>query len=235
MIDSDTFNMSSISIILGDKFFKKDPQSSDLGRRIVSEGLVMLDSLGFEEFTFKKLAECIASTEASIYRYFKNKHKFLLYLSSYYWAWLEYVIAFETHHISNPSEKLDRIIDIVCGSYDLPKVLDVPGISLSKLRHVIDSESDKTYLNRQVDEINKKGLFRGYKELCGTISSVIEEINPKYEYPKALVSTFMEAAHQQSFFAQHLPSLTELSVGKDLKLEVQIAGFIKHAVKSSLK
>jgi len=156
-------------------------------------------------------------------------------LSTYYWSWLEYVIEFETHHISDSYEKLDRIIDIICHSYELPKVLDIPGISISKLRHVIDNESDKTYLNRQVDEINKKGLFRVYKELCAKISSVIQAVNPQYEYPRATVSTIMEAAHQQSFFAQHLPSLTEVSIGHAKKVEIQAADFIKHTMKLLLK
>lgn len=227
--------MSSITIVLADKYFKKDPQSSELGRKIVSDGLTMLDELGFEEFTFKKLADSIDSTEASIYRYFKNKHKFLVYLSTYYWSWLEYVIEFETHHIEETSEKLDRVIDIICHSYELPKVLDLPGLSIAKLRRVIDNESDKTYLNRQVDEINKKGLFMGYKNLCGKISSIIQELNPNYQYPKALVSTIMEAAHQQTFFAHHLPSLTELDANSKRALEEQSGDFIKHTVGSILE
>lgn len=227
--------MSAISIVLGESFFKKDPQSSDLGRRIVSDGIVVLDGLGFEEFTFKKLAEHIDSTEASIYRYFKNKHKFLVYLSTYYWSWLEHVIEFETHHITDAFEKLERVIDIICHSYELPDVLDLPGIDIVKLRRVIDNESDKTYLNRLVDEINEKGLFTGYKDLCSKVSSIIEQINPEYPYPKALVSMFIETAHHQTFFAQHLPALTEVGTNRSKSLEVQSADFIKHTVKSILK
>ncbi|MEP2024643.1 MAG: TetR/AcrR family transcriptional regulator [Reichenbachiella sp.] len=227
--------MSNITIVLADKYFKKDPQSSELGRKIVSEGLTMLDELGFEEFTFKKLAGSIESTEASIYRYFKNKHKFLVYLSTYYWSWLEYVIEFETHHLEEASAKLDRVIDIICHSYELPMVLDLPGLSISKLRRVIDNESDKTYLNRQVDEINKKGLFMGYKELCGKISSIIQELKPEYQYPTALVSMFIETAHHQTFFAQHLPALTEIGSDRSKSLEEQSADFIKHTVKSVLE
>ncbi|MEP3388866.1 MAG: TetR/AcrR family transcriptional regulator [Reichenbachiella sp.] len=227
--------MSSITIVLADKYFKKDPQSSDLGRKIVSEGLTMLDELGFEEFTFKKLADRIDSTEASVYRYFKNKHKLLVYLTTYYWSWLAYVIEFETHHIEEASAKLDRVIDIICHAYDLPKILDLPSLNISKLRRVIDNESDKTYLNRQVDEINRKGLFTGYKELCGKITSVIQELKPEYQYPKALVSTILEASHQQTFFAHHLPSLTELEVNGHCVLEKQSADFIKHTISSVLK
>lgn len=227
--------MPVISIILGESYFKKDPQSSDLGRRIVSQGIVVLDDLGFEEFTFKKLAEFIDSTEASIYRYFENKHKFLVYLSTYYWSWVEHVIDYETHHMESALERLDRVIEIVCHSYELPKVLDLPGISMTEFRRVIENESDKTYLNRQVDEINKKGLFMAYKGLCGKISLILEEINPNYQYPKALVSTLMEAARQQTYFAQHLPALTELEPDAETRLEVQNADFVKHTVRSVLQ
>ncbi|MEO9806186.1 MAG: TetR/AcrR family transcriptional regulator [Reichenbachiella sp.] len=227
--------MSTISIVLGENFFKKDPQSSDLGRKIVSKGIIVLDELGFEEFTFKKLAESIESTEASVYRYFKNKHKFLVYLSTYYWSWLEYVIAFETHHFSDAKVKLENIIRIVCHAQDFPDALDLPEVDISKLRSVIDKESDKTYLNRNVDEINSKGLFTGYKSLCSKIAEVVAQIDPKYPYPRALVSMIMEASHQQVFFAQHLPSLTEVSKGKPKRLEEQAADFLNHTVMHSLK
>jgi len=36
------------------------------------------------------------------------------------------------------------------------------------------------------------------------------EIDPKIKYPRALVSTMLLASKQQLFFAQHLPSLTEI-------------------------
>ncbi|MEO9965460.1 MAG: TetR/AcrR family transcriptional regulator [Reichenbachiella sp.] len=226
--------MSTLNIVLGERYFKKDPQSSDLGRKIVSDGIVVLDELGFEEFTFKKLAEQIDSTEASIYRYFKNKHKFLVYLSTYYWSWLEYVIEFETHHIDDSIVKFKRIIGIICHAEKFPDALDLPGVNISKLRSVIDKESDKTYLNRQVDEINSKGLFTGYKSLCAKIASVVEQINPEFQYPKALVSMIMEASHQQVFFAQHLPSLTEISGINEKSMEEQTADFLCHTAMSSL-
>ena len=76
--------LSHIQIKVNDKVFVKDPQSSDLGQRIVSIGAKMIDELGFEEFTFKKLSKEINTTEASIYRYFENKHRLLIYLISIY-------------------------------------------------------------------------------------------------------------------------------------------------------
>ena len=58
--------------------------------------------IGFENFTFKKLGEQIGSNESSIYRYFESKHKLMLYLSSWYWAWIEYRLVFATNNINNP-------------------------------------------------------------------------------------------------------------------------------------
>ena len=75
-----------IRIKMNDKLFLRNPEDSLLGKRIVSQGLVLINKLGFEDFTFKKLAAEIETTEASIYRYFENKHRLLVYLITWYWS-----------------------------------------------------------------------------------------------------------------------------------------------------
>jgi hypothetical protein len=35
------------------------------------------------------------------------------------------------------------------------------------------------------------------------------EIDPKFAYPHMLISTVIEGAHQQLYFSEHLPSLTD--------------------------
>jgi hypothetical protein len=40
------------------------------------------------------------------------------------------------------------------------------------------------------------------------VANIIKEINPQYKYPIMLVTTVIEGAHQQRFFAEHLPRLT---------------------------
>ena len=62
----------------------------------------MIDQLGFEQFTFKKLARAIGSTEASVYRYFDNKHRLLTYLIAWYWKWMEYQINYRTRQTYFP-------------------------------------------------------------------------------------------------------------------------------------
>jgi hypothetical protein len=55
-----------IKITLNDGLYLKEPQNSKLGRNIIKHSILMIYEFGFEFFTFKKLAEEINSTEASI-------------------------------------------------------------------------------------------------------------------------------------------------------------------------
>ncbi len=227
--------MSTIAIVIGEKYYNKDPQSSDLGKNIVSASMELMDELGFEQFTFRKLAERIKSTEASIYRYFDNKLKLLVYLTTWYWAWIEYVIDFRTHHIQDDEEKIREIIKIICHVDRDVIDIDLPGINISSLRRVVVSESDKTYLTKQVDEINNQGLFKVFKGLCHKIAMVLTGINPNYRYPHAIASTMLEASHQQAFFAQHLPSLTEVSEKSNISVEKQVYCFLEETTFKLLK
>ncbi|MFY0600299.1 MAG: TetR/AcrR family transcriptional regulator [Cyclobacteriaceae bacterium] len=205
--------MAVLQIQLSEKLFLKDPQSTDLGKRIIKASISLIDTIGFEAFTFKKLSVEIDSTEASIYRYFENKHRILLYMITWYWAWLEYRIEFETYNIQDAKVKLETALRIVCLKND--QDIAFPDIDEVALQRIVIGESDKVYLTKQVDSDNKVGLFKGYKSLCRQISEIIKTINQSYPYPNALASTILEAANQQVFFARHLPSLTESSKAED--------------------
>ncbi|MGK0414670.1 MAG: AcrR family transcriptional regulator, partial [Polaribacter sp.] len=74
--------LSILKISVPDKIYIKDPETSDLGKRIIENSILLIYEIGFESFTFKKLGKKIGSNESSIYRYFESKHKLLLYLSS---------------------------------------------------------------------------------------------------------------------------------------------------------
>lgn len=201
--------MTTLRLHMNKNLFLKDPQETDLGRKIIKEGIIMIDQLGIEQFTFKKLAQKIDSTEASIYRYFENKHRLLVYIIAWYWNWLEYKIDYGVQNIDDPMRKLEIAIRIVAEK----KMVDIlfPEVDEEALYRIVIAESDKTYLTKQVDEENSEGLFRGIKSLCKKIASFAREINEDYAYHHALISTMLQAAHQQVYFAKHLPSLTELS------------------------
>lgn len=217
-----------IKVELNDKIYLRDPESTDLGRKIISQSIQLIDQLGFEQFTFKKLAVAIDSTEASIYRYFENKHKLLIYLISWYWAWLDYQIGFHTNNIFDPREKLRIIIRLISETHGEPGYAS--SIDQATLFRIVVSEASKAYLTKEVDADNKVGLFRDYKSLCHKIALLVLEINPSHPFPHAMVSTLFEVARKQVFFAQHLPSLTEVK-DKDYN---SLAIFLEHLVFSSI-
>ncbi len=188
--------------------YLKDPESSELGMKILNGSIDLLYEIGFEEFTFRKLAIAIDSTEASIYRYFESKHKLLLYLVNWYWTWLLHRMYYEVANIEEAELRLEKIIYLL--TQKVMQDADFEHIDEEKLYQIIINEGVKSYLTYKVDEENKDGDFRAYKNLVLEISKVILEINPTYPYPKMLVSTLIEGIHHQKFFAQHLPKLTDL-------------------------
>ncbi|GGK65389.1 TetR/AcrR family transcriptional regulator [Rufibacter glacialis] len=201
---------TTIKIQLNEKLFLRDPEQTELGRTIFKESIRLIDDLGFEHFTFKKLAQQISSTEASIYRYFENKHKLLLYLVSWYWNWLDYRISYQTHNVSDATQKLKTFIAILA-EHEMAKPLGTD-IDVNALGRIVIMEASKAYLTKEVDSNNQDGLFQDYKNLCHKMALVVLEVNPRYPFPHALVSTLFETARKQMFFAQHLPSLTEVKV-----------------------
>ncbi|RNI29599.1 TetR/AcrR family transcriptional regulator [Rufibacter immobilis] len=221
---------ATIRIELNGKLFLRDPEQTELGRTIVRESIRLIDELGFEHFTFKKLAQHITSTEASVYRYFENKHKLLLYLVSWYWNWLDYRISYHTHHVADAAEKLRTFIRILAGSHGSEPL--EANVDVQALGRIVVLEASKAYLTKEVDTDNKAGLFQDYKNLCHKISLVVLEINPVYPFPHALVSTLFEAARKHLFFAQHLPSLTEVRL--ESTGENTLVGFLNHLAFSSL-
>ncbi len=202
-----------VQIRVGEQVFLKDPESSKLGKKIITHSITLIDELGLEDFTFKKLAIAIDSTEASIYRYFENKHKLLVYLTAWYWSWIEYQILFSTNNISSALDRLKIAVQVLSKPVQFdPTFLH---INEAALYRVVVSESSKVYLTKAVDMDNKEGYFVSYKRLCKLISSFVIELNPSYPYPNSLISTLIESTHNQRFFAEHLPQLTEIKQGKE--------------------
>ena len=218
-----------LSIRLNDKLYLRDPESSDLGRRIVKEGIDMIHNLGFEAFTFKKLAEQIKTTEASIYRYFENKHRLLLYIITWYWSYLEYQVLFSINNMIDAEAKIRCVIDLL--SRELDDSLGSLDFDKKNLFGIVISESSKAYLSKDVDENNMVQLFKPYKDLCGRIAALFSDYNPTYPYPHSLASTVIEAAHFQHFFALHLPRLTDIKDKKDVTM---VHKFLEHLVFSTL-
>lgn len=202
-----------INLSIDGSLFTKDPESSDLGKKIVRTSIEMIDELGYEAFTFKKLGDRIHSNESSIYRYFESKHALLVYLFNWYWSWIEYKLVFLTMNIKQPEVKLVKILRLL--TEEIKEDSDFSSINEVLLNKIIISESAKAYHNKEVDEDNKKGFFKVYKRVVQRVCDIILEINPNYPYPHMLISTIIEGAHHQRFFSEHLPSLTDVEEGND--------------------
>jgi AcrR family transcriptional regulator len=200
--------MAILTFKLNKNLFLRDPQNTTLGQNIIAKSVEMIKELGFELFTFKKLAEEIDSTEASIYRYFENKHRLLLYLIDWYWTWVDYCLNFETNNISDPQERLRKCLRVL--TQHSKSDAKIAFVEEEILQYIVMTEFEKTYLTKQVDADNKEGLFLPYKGVCKKIAAIILEINPKYPFPHSLVSTALLAVTHQIYYAQHLPSLSDI-------------------------
>lgn len=197
---------------LNENMYLKDPQDTDVGRRIIKNSIELIDELGFESFNFKKLAQRISTTEASVYRYFENKHILLIYLVSWYWEWVHYLIDIETLNIEDPKRKLSIAIDnIINASMENPSVNYV---NEAILHRIVIAEGSKAYHTKDVDAENKEGMFLSYKNLSLCLADIIIEVNPEFPYPRSLASNLFEMANNQIYFADHLPRLTDLK-GKE--------------------
>jgi len=199
--------LSNIKIQVNSKIYVKDPETSVLGKKIIQQSILLIDEIGFEEFTFKKLGDLIGSNESSIYRYFENKHKLLIYLSSWYWSWMEYRLVFATNNIFDSFDKLKKAIAIVT-----EKVEDdykTEHINESILNKIIIIEFTKTLHNKEVDKENKEGFFLIYKRVINRIVLMINEVNPEYKFARSLASSIVEGALHQHFLQNHLKTITD--------------------------
>jgi len=202
----------SVQINVNDKLYIRDPQGTKLGKKIIQEGVILIDKIGIESFTFKKLAKAMGSTEASIYRYFENKHLFLVYLVSWYWEWVRFRIGFHTMNIFDPREKLKITIKTIIDTIRL--ATPTPYIDRDLLHNIVVKEGMKAYHINEVDEENKMGFFTPFTALVNKISAIIIAINPDFPYPNTLASNLLEMANNQMYFSQHLPKVTDLKVKK---------------------
>lgn len=198
----------SIQMKLNEKLFLRDPQDTRLGKQIIEFGILLIDEIGFEGFTFKKLAERIGSTEASVYRYFENKHLFLVYLVSWYWEWMRYRIDIRLTNVQDPREKLKIAIQTLVDSTQASS--SVSFVNSETLHRIVISEATKAYHVKNVDEENREGYFLSYKGLSHKLASIVKEIDPRFPYPNSLASNLLEMASHHLYFSRHLPSLTEL-------------------------
>jgi AcrR family transcriptional regulator len=205
---------------MNEKLYLRNPEQTEIIRE-----------LGFEAFTFRKLSEVTQTTEATIYRYFENKHRLLAYIVAWYWHWLDFQVMFNTHNVSDPEQKIKTLLNILTWQADDLYTAN-NDINLEDLHEIIKTEASKVYLTKHVSEDNQAKIFKPYKDLCHRIAELFLEYNPKYQFPRSLASTVVEMAHFQDFFMLNLPSLTDFPEEKSLK---KVKEFLESLVFSALK
>lgn len=219
----------SINIIMNDKLFVRNPEETELGKKIVKYSVILIHKIGFEAFTFKKLAKEIDTTEAGVYRYFENKHRLLIYIVDWYWCWQEYNLIYQTNNIKNPEKKIKKAIQLL--SYTENNVVTTY-FNEKLLNEIVMSEGSKSFLTKHVTQDNKQKLFKPYKDLCSRIAGYIKEYNPNYKYPHSLATAIIEMSHSQKYYMQHLPSLTDFGNNKD---EKKLVSFLEDLIFMNIK
>ncbi|HQU60623.1 MAG: TetR/AcrR family transcriptional regulator [Phaeodactylibacter sp.] len=198
----------TVKLDVNEKLYLKNPEETKLGRRIVQQSILLIDEAGLESFTFKKLADKISSTEASVYRYFENKHLLFVYLTNWYWEWMKFRVGFFTLNVDDPAEKLKTAMRVIVDTAQPSTSVDY--VDPEVLHRIVITEGAKAYHSKSVDEENKEGFFLSYKALCRKIAEIILEVNSQYAYPRSLASMLLETANNNIYFAQHLPRLTDI-------------------------
>ena len=171
--------LSNIKININEKIYLKDPESSDLGKRIIENSIYLIDTIGFDGFTFKKLGEKIGSNESSIYRYFESKHMLLVYLTSWYWTWLEYQLVLSTNNIEDNKLKLEKAIAVLTQTTTIDSAFS--HIDEVILKQIVINEYSKSYLTKEVDNENKEGYFAVYKRLVNRLKDMIVDVDVSYK------------------------------------------------------
>ncbi len=217
-----------INITINPALYLRNPEGTALGKKIISESIIMIDKLGFEAFTFKKLGLVIGSNESSIYRYFDSKHSLLVYLISWYWSWIEYKLVFATNNITSPEQKLITAIEII--TKKTTEDNSVTFVNEAILNKIIIAESSKAYHTKDIDAENEKGFYKSYKRVVKRVSEMVLELNPSFQFPHMLISTVIEGAHHQRYFSKHLPSLTDVTEGDN-----DVVNFYKHLVLNTIQ
>ncbi len=212
--------MPKLRFDLNKNLYVRDPQATAFGQKLLASAVNLMAEIGFEQFTFKKLAEGMDSVEASIYRYFANKHMLLLYLTNWYSEWASYSIKVHSMTISQPKSKLEICIENIVHPQlqtDNMQIMDI-----EQLRKIVIEQSSKTYHVHEVDEENQQGLFSSYKKLNDLLTDCIHDYNSNFHYPRSLASTVIEMVNQQLYFAEHLPRMTELKPNAAVEQELQV-------------
>ena len=222
----------NISISVNPNTYLRNPVETELGRNIIKHGIELMSETGFQCFNFKHLAQKMQSTEASVYRYFENKHMLLVYLTSWYWEYLDFQIMLNTRNIDDPIRKLKLAVKTIVNGMSDSDSIDY--VDLKLLHKLIVEQSPKVIHTKKVNECEEAGLFSNYKRLNQNISSILLECDPDFKYPAALSTNILKMAINHTYYAEHICSLTEITNCMETKKD-QIENMIYYFLERLLR
>ena len=132
---------------------------------------------------------------------------------------MEFLLAYKLENIIDKKESLKIIVQLL--THELAGSESHFDYNKRYLNQIVIAESSKTYLVKDVLEINKNHVFKPYKDLCARIAKVISEYNPNYKFPRSLSTTIIETSHHQQFFSVNLPKLTDVNSKKNSEFTSQ--------------
>lgn len=192
-----------VEIQLPNVLFLKNPKDSDIGQRILLESAAMIAEIGIDAFNFKKLALKCKCTEATVYRYFENKHKLLLYFLNIYWGWLEYRLVMNTQNISDSGKRLKKAIALLAH----PEIPESYNEEFGKnIIAIAVQEGIKIHLTHAVKTEISDGSLTIYQTLVSRFSNLISAKLPGYLYADSLAASILDNAFQQMYFQKYYPS-----------------------------
>ncbi|WP_339902801.1 TetR/AcrR family transcriptional regulator [uncultured Cyclobacterium sp.] len=219
--------LKNIVIPVSQEIFIKDPISSALGKRILSESLVLIELRGIEAFNFKLLSIHVECTEAAIYRYFENKNKLLLYYINWYWGWLEHNLVYSISNLESPAEKIKMAITLLVEG---PIYKENFYLNISSLKKVVLEESNKSFMSKEVKCKAKSKLLHQFYDFSERLKDLILLNNPDYPFPKVLVSTLIWSTILNGFSQLYGADLIEENFNEQNKVD-----FYYNMVFNSLK
>lgn len=196
----------NLELHIPDNLFLKNPRESALGQRLLRDAAQLIASQGIDSFNFKKLAMVAQCTEATVYRYFENKHKMLLYILNIFWGWQEYAIVFAISNVSDPVVKLQKVCSILAD----PELRYIDDKEFSHhLLLIAIQEGVKIHLTPSLKQEISDGSMKSYYRLVQRLAGIIREADADYAYPVSLATSLMDMALQQIFYAIHYEELTD--------------------------
>lgn len=222
----------NINVNVADSVYIRNPVETELGKKIIQHSIRLFNDIGFEEFNFKKLAQAMDSTEASVYRYFENKYMLLSYLVAWYWDFMHFLLIMDSRNIDDPSIRLNKMISTLINSLDNSNVPSY--IDDLLLHNLVVENAYRVYQNKRVDDLLKLGFYKNYQKLVTTLKNVILEIKSDFPYPASVATTIIDMSLHNEYNIIHFPDVTDLVSDQSKSPRENTADMIKYLVSKLL-